>query len=143
MKIRISCLEAIFIYSLVLTIILYWCIPIKSLFNFFVRVKTMSNSYNRQNISLLISFLQSIICSFKIVDIIGKIFSKDIFGLQTQEGVLTFSSFIYKTKNQIYFTTIFTHTFLCHNAEQCFTLEKVGFALVLLIKQTRKHDILE
>lgn len=35
------------------------------------------------------------------------------------------------------------HIFLCHNAEQCFTLEKVGFALVLLIKQTRKHDILE
>lgn len=138
MKIRISCLEAIFIYSLVLTIILYWCIPIKSLFNFFVRVKAMSNSLTIDR-----TFLQSIICSFKIVDIIGKIFSKDIFGLQTQEGVLTFSSFIYKTKNQIYFTTIFTHTFLCHNAEQCFTLEKVGFALVLLIKQTRKHDILE
>lgn len=138
MKIRISCLEAIFIYSLVLTIILYWCIPIKSLFNFFVRVKAMSNSLTIDR-----TFLQSIICSFKIVDIIGKIFSKDIFGLQTQEGVLTFSSFMYKTKNQIYFTTIFTHTFLCHNAEQCFTLEKVGFALVLLIKQTRKHDILE
>lgn len=138
MKIRISCLEAIFIYSLVLTIILYWCIPIKSLFNFFVRVKAMSNSLTIDR-----TFLQSIICSFKIVDIIEKIFSKDIFGLQTQEGVLTFSSFIYKTKNQIYFTTIFTHTFLCHNAEQCFTLEKVGFALVLLIKQTRKHDILE
>lgn len=138
MKIRISCLEAIFIYSLVLTIILYWCIPIKSLFNFFVRVKAMSNSLTIDR-----TFLQSIICSFKIVDIIGKIFSKDIFGLQTQEGVLTFSSFICKTKNQIYFTTIFTHTFLCHNAEQCFTLEKVGFALVLLIKQTRKHDILE
>lgn len=41
---QISCLEAIFIYSLVLTIILYWCIPSKSLFDFFLRVKTMNNS---------------------------------------------------------------------------------------------------
>lgn len=138
MKIRISCLEAIFIYSLVLTIILYWCIPIKSLFNFFVRVKAMSNSLTIDR-----TFLQSIICSFKIVDIIGKIFSKDIFGLQTQEGVLTFSSFIYENQKLDLFYDNFTHTFLCHNAEQCFTLEKVGFALVLLIKQTRKHDILE
>lgn len=138
MKIRISCLEAIFIYSLVLTIILYWCIPIKSLFNFFVRVKAMSNSLTIDR-----TFLQSIICSFKIVDIIGKIFSKDIFGLQTQEGVLTFSSFIYKNQKLDLFYDNFHAYFLCHNAEQCFTLEKVGFALVLLIKQTRKHDILE
>lgn len=108
MKIRISCLEAIFIYSLVLTIILYWCIPIKSLFNFFVRVKAMSNSLTIDR-----TFLQSIICSFKIVDIIGKIFSKDIFGLQTQEGVLTFSSFIYKNQKVRFILRQFSRILFC------------------------------
>lgn len=124
MKIRISCLEAIFIYSLVLTIILYWCIPIKSLFNFFVRVKAMSNSLTIDR-----TFLQSIICSFKIVDIIGKIFSKDIFGLQTQEGVLTFSSFIYKNQKLDLFYDNFHAYFFVSSCRAMFYIGKSGFCI--------------